>query len=186
MPTSLGSSNKSPTQNKHLKCSKTQELSFNMHENILIVNKNRRTQHWIFYFSRLASTGYANAAAFSSQLKLWLLACPGRGCGPAAKPQEFGSNGKIQVTSRTLTVFPFAPLPCRKQGSIVTTVPCLFIPAAAILGRQRRGPGRSETTIPKYFRFRLQSFVVERQSWNQLPVPSDTDVPIYLFTLFFF
>ena len=50
----------------------------------------------------------------------------------------------------TFTVFPWAPLPCRIQGSIVATAPCLFIPAAAaaILGRQRRGLRRCERTIP--------------------------------------
>ncbi|KAG7238599.1 hypothetical protein INR49_030673 [Caranx melampygus] len=45
----------------------------------------------------------------------------------------------------TFTVFPLAPLPCRMQGSIVATAPCLFIPAAAaaaILRRQRRRTSR--------------------------------------------
>lgn len=54
-------------------------------------------------------------------------------------------------TITTLTVLPLAPLPCRMQGSIVATAPCLFIPAAAaaILGRQRRDPSRFERTIPR-------------------------------------
>ena len=51
----------------------------------------------------------------------------------------------------TLTVLPCAALPCRVQGSIVATAPCLFIPAAAaaILGLQRKGLSRAKSTIPQ-------------------------------------